>query len=90
MSYEKAMKHARNVRKCRAQGRMYFGFASSSGQVKAVAAHAALGPLTNIRRWFHDRQSYTPGTPAYRHLRECIREQIDEYRAAMEASAVQG
>lgn len=28
MSYHKAMKHARNVRKCRAQARMNFGFST--------------------------------------------------------------
>ena len=28
MSYHKAMKHARNVRKCRAQSRMHFGFST--------------------------------------------------------------
>lgn len=28
MSYQKAMKHARNVRKCRAQSKMHFGFST--------------------------------------------------------------
>jgi len=31
MSYEKATKHARNVRKTRKQGRMHFGFSTGSG-----------------------------------------------------------
>ncbi len=37
MSYEKAiMKHNRNIRKCRKQGNMYFGFDSASVGTKSI------------------------------------------------------
>ena len=36
MSYQKAMKHARNVRKQRKQSRMYFGFDTGSGRWPSI------------------------------------------------------
>lgn len=74
MSYDKAMKHTRNVRKVRKQANNYFGFDTGSGQWPAAAAHPYLGPCINIRRWWPDR--------ADPHTRECIREQIEEARMA--------
>ncbi|HEX7121549.1 MAG TPA: hypothetical protein VF178_04195 [Gemmatimonadaceae bacterium] len=85
MSYAKAMKHARNVRKSRKQARMYFGFDSFSGPTRAAAASPILGPLMNIRHWFRERRFDRPGSPAYRHRRECIHEAVMDYRAATAA-----
>jgi len=74
MSYDKAMKHTRNIRKVRKQANNYFGFDTGSGRWPAAAAHAYLGPCLNIRRWWPDR--------ADPYTRECIREQIEEARMA--------
>jgi hypothetical protein len=38
MSYEKAMKHSRNIRKCRKQAKMHFGFDSCSIPTKSIWA----------------------------------------------------
>jgi len=85
MSYAKAMKHARSIRKCRKQSRMYFGFDSCSGPTKAASASPLLGPLLNTRRWFQDRRDDHPGSAGYRYRRECVREAIAAYRSAVRA-----
>lgn len=79
MSYAKAMKHARNVRKTRAQARMHFGFDSCTGKTPAARSYPEIGAMLNIGEWFAGCHR---GDAARRqHMRECIREQIDELRS---------
>jgi hypothetical protein len=47
MSYEKAMKHARNVRKCRKQSRMYFGFDCCGGKAMSEK-HRMLSDISTM------------------------------------------
>ena len=76
MSYEKAMKHARNVRKIKKQSRMYMGFDSSSGLAKpSPAARELQCKLLEVKRWFKDRHD---GDRQYN--RECIRESVGDLR----------
>lgn len=85
MSYEKAMKHTRNVRKCRKQSRQYMGFDTGSGHWPGVGQSPYLMALLEVRRWFKERHR---GDPAYN--RECIREAIARCRshaATMRAAA---
>lgn len=78
MSYEKAMKHNRNVVKCRKQSRNYFGFNTASGRWPSGYGNPNLRPLLDIRNWFPIRNN---GDGAYKkHLRECIREAIEDAR----------
>ena len=77
MSYAKAMKHARNVRKCRKQANMHFGFDTGSG--KWPAASPACRALDDIRRWFKWRHDDAK-EKGYKYVRECIQEKINEYR----------
>ena len=79
MSYRKAMKHARNVHKCRKQARMHFGFDSSAGPTPAARANPLLSALIDVREWFRDRHHEHPLGAAY--VRECIRERIADLRA---------
>lgn len=72
MSYEKAMKHARNIRKLKKQSRMYMGFDVSSGRAKpSPQARELECKRMEVRRWFKDRHD---GDLQYN--RECIRESI--------------
>jgi hypothetical protein len=75
MSYVKAMKHARNVRKSRAQGHMHFGFDTGSTW---PAASPAVRLRADIGRWFAERHTDSKGVL---YVRECIREAIAELRA---------
>lgn len=78
MSYEKAMKHNRNVVKCRKQSRNYLGFNTASGRWPSGYGNQNLRPLLNIRDWFPIRNN---GDGAYKkRLRECIREAIEDAR----------
>ncbi len=74
MSYEKAMKHARNVRKCRKQSRMHFGFDSCSHPTPSIWTNKRFV----VGQWFKDRHTEPRGL---RYVRECIRETIAEIRA---------
>lgn len=83
MSYEKAMKHHRNVRKCRKQANNHFGFDTGSGHWPSGRAHPYMGRIMEIRDWFPDRNR---GTAEERKLcRECIRESIAAAREAVAA-----
>lgn len=78
MSYEKAMKHSRNVVKCRKQSRNYFGLDAGSGRWPSGYGNPKLRPLLDIRNWFPIRND---GDAAYKaHTRECIREAIADAR----------
>lgn len=50
MSYEKARKHARNVRKSRKQGRMHFGFSTGSGSWPSPHAEERECPVCKFYR----------------------------------------
>lgn len=77
MSYEKAMKHARNVRKCRKQKKMYMGFDTGTDSFKESPECRALNvQRMEVSRWFSERHN---GDSAYN--RECIRQSISELRS---------
>lgn len=75
MSYEKAMRHTRNVQKCRKQARQYMGFAASTTPWPNPRRHPVVGLLIQIGEWFKSRHE---GDSV--HNRECIREAIQELR----------
>lgn len=75
MSYEKAMKHSANVRKCKKQARNYMGFDTGSGSWPNVRRNPYMAALLEVREWFKGRHH---GNPQYN--RECIREAIAECR----------
>ncbi len=82
MSYAKAMKHAHNVRKCRKQGKMHFGFNCSDTPWPSGWGNPSIRPLLEIQTWFPMRND---GDAAKRqHNRECIREAIMEARKTKE------
>jgi len=78
MSYSKAMKHARNVRKSRQQGRMYFGFDTGSGRWPGIRGTPLGRARDDVRNWFKDR--HHPDPSRRQHIRECIREAVQEVR----------
>lgn len=80
MSYEKAMKHTRNVRKVRKQANMYMGFDTGSGRWPAGRSNPYLAAILNIREWFPLR--HEGDAAARQHTRECIKEQIQDARNA--------
>lgn len=82
MSYEKAMRHTRNVKKCRRQSRQYMGFDTGSGEWKNPRSNPYMAAWINVREWFRSRHV---GDSQYN--RECIREAIAECRAAAAAMA---
>lgn len=75
MSYEKAMRHNANTRKCKKQGSMHFGFDSSTIKESTFQREASI-LLMNIKSWFKERHE---GDLSYN--RDCVREAIQEYRA---------
>lgn len=76
MSYDKAMKHTRNVRKCRKQARQYMGFDTGSGRWPSSRSTPHMAAWLSVRDWFKERHR---GDKAYN--RECIREAIADCRA---------
>lgn len=75
MSYEKAMKHSANVRKCKKQSRQYMGFDAGTGFWPNPRRNPYMAALLEVREWFRDRHR---GNAQYN--RECIREAIAECR----------
>jgi hypothetical protein len=71
MSYAKAMKHYNNIRKCKKQRNMHFGFDSCSGPTPSIWSN----PRFVVGQWFKDRHFGDS-----QHARECIREQIQLIR----------
>ena len=80
VSYEKAMKHARNVQKVRKQGRMYMGFDTGSGSWPSIRSHPYWAAAMHVRDWYKDRNKGS--CDERRHTRECIREAVFEARRA--------
>lgn len=78
MSYDKAMRHTRNVRKTRKQSRQYMGFDTGSAWPNP-RRNPKTDALLEIQEWFTNRNM---GDKA--HNRECIREAIARYRAMTE------
>jgi hypothetical protein len=76
MSYAKAMKHARNVRKCRKQSRMHFGFDVGSGSWPSIRSNPLFAAELEVREWFAAR--HIGGDAQYN--RECIRDAISTLR----------
>lgn len=76
MSYEKAMKHASNVRKCKKQARNYMGFDTGSGSWPNPRRNPVFARELEVREWFKDRHR---GDRQY--ARECVREAIADVRA---------
>lgn len=74
MSYEKAMKHTRNVRKCRKQANNYMGFDTGSGHWPSIRSTEFGEAYVSVREWFRDRHLWDKEQA--QHTRECIREQI--------------
>lgn len=75
MSYDKAMRHTGNVRKCRKQSRMYMGFDTGSGSWPNARRNPLFARELEVREWFKDRHR---GNSQYN--RECIREAIADVR----------
>lgn len=84
MSYAKAMKHARNVRKSRKQSRMYFGFDTGTPWASPYR-NPELALLRDIRNWFKDRHFY-----GITRSRDCICAAIKELRALRKAGTAGG
>jgi len=82
MSYEKAMKHSANVRKCRKQSHQYMGFDTGTGSWPNPRRNPYMAALLEVREWFKTRHQ---GDSKYN--RECIREAIAECRHQMQAMA---
>jgi hypothetical protein len=78
MSYEKAMKHWRNIRKCKKQQHQYFGFDCSDKPTPSVWSNPYMCCILNIHYWFPDRNEGDAEKRAYN--RSSIREQIAEAR----------
>jgi hypothetical protein len=78
MSYEKAMKHHANVRKCKKQGNNYFGFDTGSGHWPSFRATEYGEAFLSVREWFRDRKYHTGAER--KHFAECIKEQIRTLR----------
>ena len=76
MSYEKAMKHARSVRKSKKQRNMDFGWNTGYSYPQGKD-HLAVQCLLRIHEWFRDRHRCAQGS---RYIRECIHEEIETYR----------
>lgn len=74
MSYDKAMRHTRNVRKVKKQANNYMGFDTGSGRWPAVRSNPYMAALLNVRDWFRERNFGDASTR--KHTRECIREAI--------------
>jgi len=83
MSYGKAMRHARNVRKTRKQGKMHFGFDTGSAWPNP-RNNPATAAWINIRDWFACRHRGTAEDRANR--RAAIREQISDFRSLTNGS----
>lgn len=81
MSYEKAMKHTANVRKCRKQSRQYMGFDTGSSWGKNPRQNPHFARLLEVREWFATRHR---GDSQYN--RECIREAVADCRQYRQAS----
>lgn len=75
MSYEKAMRHAANVRKCKKQSRNYLGFDAGSGSWPNPRRNPLRAREIEVAEWFRDRHR---GDSQYN--RECIREAIADVR----------
>jgi len=80
MSYAKAMKHARNVRKCRKMSNMYMGFDTGSGRWPSIRSTPYGRAMCEIRDWYPRRNEGDAATRQYN--RECIREAVQSMRAA--------
>lgn len=74
MSYEKAMKHTANVRKCKKQANNYMGFDTGSGRWPSIRSTEFGEAYISVRDWFKDR--HLSGKDKAQYTRECIREQI--------------
>lgn len=85
MNYQKAMKHARNVRKCRKQSRMHFGFDSFSGKVPAGNEIAQI--KNTIWHMFNSRHSpaRTPENKIW--LRQEVKKYIQHCKELMTATS---
>lgn len=82
MSYEKAMRHAANVRKCRKQSRNYMGFDAGTGSWPNARRSPLRAREIEVGEWFKERHR---GDKQY--LRECIREAIADVRAMRQEMA---
>ncbi len=78
MSYEKAMRHTRNVKKCRKQRNNYMGFDTGSGKWPSARSNPYLARILEINDWFKFRN--IGSTEDKKHTRECIREAIADAR----------
>ena len=81
MSYEKAMRHSRNVKKVKKQAKMYMGFDAGSGHWPSARSNPYLAAVLNIRDWFPQRNN--GDAKERQHTRECIKEQIQDARKAL-------
>jgi hypothetical protein len=75
MSYEKAMKHSRNVRKCRKQSGNYMGFDAGTGAWPNPRRNPETRLILQLRDWLKMRHFDDAA-----HNRACIRESIAELR----------
>lgn len=73
MSYEKAMKHHRNIKKCKKQSTMHFGFDSCSKPTKSIWSN----PRFRIEKAYNNRHTDSRGLT---YIRECIAEYIEDIR----------
>jgi hypothetical protein len=75
MSYAKAMKHTRNVRKCRKQANNYMGFDAGTGNWPNPRRNPEVAAMIQVKDWYRYRHH---GDKQYN--RECIREAIADLR----------
>ncbi|MGP1715589.1 MAG: hypothetical protein ACTS9Y_00285 [Methylophilus sp.] len=74
MSYDKAMKHHANIRKCKKQSNNHFGFAVGS-EWKAARSTDYGSAFMNVRDWWKERKLGLSRVKR-KDLYEAIREQI--------------
>jgi len=82
MSYDKAMKHSRNVRKTRKQANNYMGFDTGTGRWPNPRRNPEVAAMIEVRDWFRQRHF---GDKAYN--RECIAQAIETLRAVRAAQS---
>lgn len=74
------MKHHANIRKCKMQGRMYFGMDTGSGHWPSIRSTEYGAAFMHVRDWLKDRKFAMGDKKQMQFLREIIREQIDIMR----------
>jgi hypothetical protein len=88
MSYEKAMKHWRNIRKCKKQQHQYFGFDCFPKNTPSAWSIPVFACTMNIKNWFSGRNSGDAEQRA--RIRSIIRDEIKDLRSFLASGKSNG